>query len=78
MADLKLVNATQLDSDLESLADVIREKASLGEETPLTFPEGMKEVISNFNIEQLNIKSIDVPQSYAIGNTWRRSKEERG
>lgn len=43
MPDYKVVNATQLDSDMESLADSIRAKAGVAEK--LAFPAGMKAAV---------------------------------
>lgn len=43
MADYKLVNATQLDADLKTVADAIREKGGTTED--LEFPLGMKSAV---------------------------------
>lgn len=43
MPDYKVVNATQLDADMESLADSIRAKAGVAEK--LAFPAGMKAAV---------------------------------
>lgn len=43
MPDYKVVNTTQLDSDMESLADSIRAKAGVAEK--LAFPAGMKAAV---------------------------------
>ena len=43
MTDYKVVNAAQLDSDMESLADSIRAKA--GVTGKLAFPAGMKAAV---------------------------------
>lgn len=48
MADYRLVDATQLDSDLTTVADAIREKAGTSE--PLTFPDGMAAAVANMSV----------------------------
>ncbi len=45
MAEYKVVNATQLDADMESLADSIRAKA--GVSGKLAFPAGMKSTVES-------------------------------
>lgn len=45
MADYRLVDATQLDRDLTTVADAIREKAGTNE--PLAFPDGMAQAVAN-------------------------------
>lgn len=44
---IKAVNATQLDADLTTVADAIRNKG--GTSAPLSFPDGMAEAISNIS-----------------------------
>lgn len=49
MAEYKIVNAAQLDADLESLADSIRAKA--GVDDKLAFPAGMKAAVDGIPVE---------------------------
>lgn len=48
MAEYKVINATQLDTDLQSIADKLKEKAGTTE--PLTFPNGFIEAADSIQV----------------------------
>lgn len=67
MAEYKIVNATQLDSDLKNVADSIREKS--GAIGSLTFPDGFKSTVDNIQKakpEQTKTQYAALNQTYTI------------
>lgn len=61
MADYVVVDKEQLETDLTTVADAIREKFELTEK--LEFPNGMKEAVDNFSLdEELTTQDVLIEQ----------------
>ena len=61
MADYKIVDAGQLDTDLTAVADAIRKRA--GTSGKLSFPEGMAETVRSIPSDGIQLPELSSPAS---------------